>query len=124
MPTKPGIPNKGHFKKGHPGKQPGTVSKKTIVKRAIMNNKQVENYIEEVMIPTLIANIETLEGRDYVVAGLGLLEYYKPKLARREIVAESKKPIINIVGKNRPNVMIVPRETDTNDHIETIDEVE
>jgi hypothetical protein len=124
MGMRKGETNRGSFQKGNEGKPIGAVSKKTIVKRAIMNNEQVKNYIDEVMIPTLIANIETLEGRDYVVAGLGLLEYYKPKLARKEVVTETKKPIINIIGKNRPMPVNVPRRTDTNEHIETIDEID
>ena len=117
----------GSFVKNDPRaykKQKGDVCKKTIVKRAIMSNEQVKNYVDNELIPTLIADIEQLEGRDRVVAALSFLEYYKPKLARKEVVTETKKPIINIVGKNRPNVVNVPRETDTNKHIETIEEVE
>jgi len=46
-----------------------------------------------------VVELEALSGRDYVIAYLSMLEYFKPKLGRVEIATQPDNKIISVFGR-------------------------
>ena len=77
--------NKVRFQKGNDlgGRRKGVLNKNTQLKQGLsLNNwKELKGYIETVGISRFVADMERLEGKDFIVAFLGILPYVKPKIA-------------------------------------------
>ena len=72
----------GKFTKGNPGKPKGAISKKTI-----LWNQLGEWFISDGA-SKFIHEMKNLEGKEFISAYSLMLEYFKPKLSRSEIIAD------------------------------------
>ncbi len=94
--------NSTTFKKGdnRVRKPKGALSKKTkIAEKLGFAWNDLQPYMEGAGIARYLAEMEALNGRDYIIAYTAMLEYVKPKLARQEIITNKPQQIINIVGR-------------------------
>ena len=90
------------FKKGdnRVRKPKGAISKKTKLAQTLgLNFDTAKQYMVTTGLNRFVVEMEALNGRDYAIAYLSLLEYFKPKLARQEIAIENPNEIIQIFGK-------------------------
>lgn len=94
-------PVKTSFKHGNIGKQKGTLAVKTQIAKKITTaiTADIAEYMSNGGLQTLLENIERLPLKEQVNAQLTLLEYYKPKLGRQEIVIQHEKRVISVFGK-------------------------
>ncbi len=79
------------FTKGHKlarGRGEGTKNKKTL------EWETFSKYCLEGGLERFAAELNTLEGRDYVESFLKLLEFHKPKLARTELKTDDNRMMI------------------------------
>ena len=84
-------------------KPKGAVSKKTkIAAKLGLAWNDLQPYMEGAGIARYIAELEALNGRDYIIAYTAMLEYVKPKLARQEIITNKPKHTINVFGRQIP----------------------
>ncbi len=77
--------NKVRFQKGNNlgGRRKGVLNKNTQLKQSLSLHgwKELKDYVETHGISRFIAEMERLEGKDYIIAFLGILPYVKPKIA-------------------------------------------
>ena len=86
------------FKKGTPkpegsGRQKGQLNKTTqlLNEIGITNVKQLKKYMDGVGVARFIKELEQLEGKDYIVAYLGLLPYVRGKVANVEVIDDEDR---------------------------------
>jgi len=90
------------FKKGdnRVRKPKGAISNKTKLAQTLgMDFDTAKQYMETTALNRFVVELEALNGRDYVIAYLSMLEYFKPKLGRVEIAVKPDNKIISIFGK-------------------------
>ena len=81
------------FKKGHnlaTGRPKGSLNKTTELMNefGIDDVKKLKKYMDSIGISRFIKEMESLEGKDYIVAYLGLLPYVRGKVANIEVSEE------------------------------------
>ncbi len=94
--------NETSFKPGNSGggRPKGVLNKKTaIAKRIGLHMSEGKVWVEGEGFTKFIEALEELEGKDYVIGYLSLLEYFKPKKARQEEPSDVKVPSIRVFGK-------------------------
>src|SRR5476651_1121022 len=77
--------NKVRFQKGNDlgGRRKGILNKNTLLKHelSIQNWNDLKGFIEGEGISRFIDQMQDLDGKDYIIAYLGILPYVKPKIA-------------------------------------------
>lgn len=94
--------NQTSFKPGCAGggRPKGVLNKKTAIANRIgLHMSEGRVWVEGEGFAKFIEALEQLEGKDYVIGYLSMLEYFKPKKARQEEPTETKVPSIKIFGK-------------------------
>ncbi len=88
--------NKVRFQKGNDlgGRRKGVLNKNTLLKHelSIQNWNDLKGFIEGEGISRFIDQMEALDGKDYIIAYLGILPYVKPKIANIEVREDNDKP--------------------------------
>ena len=83
------------FKKGNSagGRNKGSLNKTTqlLNEIGITNVKQLKKYMDGVGVARFIKELEQLEGKDYIVAYLGLLPYVRGKVANVEVIDDEDR---------------------------------
>jgi hypothetical protein len=118
------VANSGSFKKGDKRQRPkqiGDIGSEQRIKK-MLQREAIQDEIECTVIPKILEELSQLDGRDYIVGALGILEYYKPKLARKEVIGDKQKIAINVFGKNQPQ--IVDRVGDGENNNEITNDIE
>ena len=85
--------NSGQFRKGNPGKQKGTISKKSKEWEALgkfITGGEAKRFKEE---------MAKLNGKDFINSYMQVLEYFQPKLQRTENKHEHEGGINVIIKK-------------------------
>lgn len=76
--------NKVRFQKGNDlgGRRKGVLNKNTQMKQSLSLHswKELKDYVETHGISRFIAEMERLEGKDYIIAFLGILPYVRGKI--------------------------------------------
>lgn len=75
---------KGQFATGNPGKPKGAKNKDTVQKEILLSSlwDNTSSWVTGPGLTRFMAEMESMQGQEYVRSYLSLLEYFKPKLAR------------------------------------------
>ena len=85
------------FQKGHSlsqGRPKSSKNKKT------HQWEEIGNYIRDKGADKLIQELNELEGKEYVQAFTSIIEYFKPKLSRKDVDLTSGGSVIDFFGKS------------------------